>query len=258
MKTSHLVTQAGDVIEAAVRQAKVHQQNGVQPVAVLDLDGTLFNNWPRKLAIVHEFARQIVGYSWIRDALLGVTLKDLRYEFSDTFRGAINGRPEAETEAEAIESLIAKLDVFWKKEFLSDFYQRFDTPFPGAVAFTRSILESGIAILYLTGRDEPNMRTGLLESFQAHGFPTPEDPQVRLIMKPHKDHKDLAFKRAELEKLTESGVRPVVFIDDNADNASLGVLHADVSVMFASSEVSDYAKLHPAAWVMHGFNTTAS
>lgn len=260
MKTTpfgHLITEAGKVLEAAKMHAEMHRGNGVKPVVILDIDGTLMDNRSRKLRIIHEFAEQIVGLPWVTRALSRCTIAEVRYDFVQTFRDAVRSCPEAEANAQALDALAAKLDKFWPQRFLTNAYQRYDTPFPGSVAFAQSVREMGIPLLYLTGRDEPNMRDGLLESFKLNGFPIPDNSDIQLIMKPDPAHNDREFKRAEVEKLTASGLAPVLSIEDNAANASLFALYCNRSVLYVSSDVSDFATLHPEAQVLRSY-TTAS
>lgn len=257
--SGHLITEAGDVLEAAIRHAETRRSQGANPVVVLDIDGTLMDNRSRKLAIIHEFAEQIVGFSWVRRALISLTVAEVRYDFVQTFRDAVRSSPEAEANAEALNTLAAKLDQYWPSKFLTNGYQRHDTPFPGSITFTRQVREAGLNILYLTGRDEPNMREGLLESFKAHGFPTPDtDSGTNLIMKPDPSDNDKEFKYGELEKLVANGVYPVLSIEDNAANASMFVPFCDLSLLFVSSDVSDFSRLHPHARVLRSYYTTAS
>jgi len=87
--------------------------------------------------------------------------------------------------------------------FLSDEWLDADAPLPGAAETLRAWLETGRALVYLTGRhDAPgdSMRAGTLRWLTAHGFPLPNGA-TRLIMKRTRFDNDVDHKRAALEAL---------------------------------------------------------
>lgn len=120
-------------------------------------------------------------------------------------RAALN-RPEAE-----------RLREFWATRFFSNEWLACDRPYPRAPGFLHWLAGLGITLVYLTGRDEPNMSEGTLSSFRAHRLP--EGAGTRFLFKPHAAQDDIEFKREAVTRIARMG-RVVLAVDNEPGNAN--------------------------------------
>lgn len=150
-------------------------------LAAFDLDSTLFDNRPRQVAILHEFA-QAHGDS----RLSQITAYDVDgWDLRVALRHAGLARAEAE-------SLHPALREFWRPRFFSSPYCLHDVEIPGAAAFVAQVRAAGAQVVYVTGRDE-SMRDGTIQSLAQCGFPTPGQG-APLLMKPNPGLNDDQWK----------------------------------------------------------------
>ena len=178
-------------------QAIAAGPTGRRPAVVFDLDGTLFDNGPRTWQILVELA-EADGNAKLRAALDGMSRRALPYLLRDTLAAVGFADP----------ALHQRAAEFWAKRFFTDDYQRFDEPIPGAQKLVDALWKSGATLVYLSGRDAPNMLVGCAQSLRAHGFPV-GIPRTALVLKHAFEDKDLDFKRDALR-----------FIDDLGDVAA--------------------------------------
>lgn len=158
-------------------------------LAVFDLDSTLFDVSPRMEQILKEFIdhpETLKNYPNFLTALRQT--KVLRDDW-----GVI---PSVERELSKLgsdfSSLISDLNHFWRKLFFSNEYLHFDQPFEGAVEYVQNLHQSGVEIIYLTGRDIPRMAKGSEEVMRKWNFPM--DERAQLVLKPNKEMDDARFK----------------------------------------------------------------
>jgi hypothetical protein len=157
------VTTAREVLQALVAQG---QTEPLRAWVALDLDGTLFDNRLRTLAILRAFGM---------------------------------ARSEAFVQ-------------FWQERFFTNAWQALDAVETGAVAFAHALLQAGLGVVYLTGRDRPGMLQGVMQALDGHGFPL-ATAQTQVVLKPDFRTTDLMFKREALTELIRNG--PVVGLIDN-------------------------------------------
>lgn len=174
------------VLERAKELRKL--QPDLRPLAVFDLDSTLFDVSPRIQQILADYVQvkahqarfpkeiekvklaRLETTDWgIKNALQRAGLDGVHPEFEKSIRG------------------------FWREHFFSDFYLRYDQPYPGAVAFVQGLAHLGCRIVYLTGRDVKRMGKGTLQGLQEWGFPTPNE-HTELVLKPEAGMDDAQFK----------------------------------------------------------------
>jgi hypothetical protein len=179
-----------DRILAHVRAAK---QGGKTPVVVFDLDHTLLDNGPRTVELLLEFARER-GDALLESRLLGGPRHHLPYLLKDILAGV------GEDRIDVIEAAVHA----WRGGFFTDAWQRFDEPVAGGCAYVRACYEAGATVVYLSGRDAPNMAVGCLESLRRHGFPIALAHTV-LVLKPAFEMPDLEFKRDVVDFLGTLG-----------------------------------------------------
>ena len=161
----------------------------------LDMDGTLFDNRPRTLAILHSFAmahRQALPE--LLAAVQKLTLDDLHYAPAQAI-DALN-LPEPD--------LGERFVSYWRQRFFTNSYQALDHVEAGAAEFAHRLVDAGLGVVYLTGRDRPGMMHGVLQSLDVHGFPL-MSPQTQVVLKPDFHSDDIAFKREALRELAKNG-----------------------------------------------------
>ena len=163
------------------------------------------NTSPRNLKILKELPSEIPELKTvidrIGDADIGWNVMGFLKEHTDL--------------SEDMEQRIA---AFWKKRFFTDEYVIYDTPYPGADSFVDWLHEKGVGIIYLTGRDRPNMSAGTISSFTEHGFPVGDG--ARFVFKPDFDEPDLDFKLRALEEINGTGT-VVLAVENEPGNANI-------------------------------------
>jgi beta-phosphoglucomutase-like phosphatase (HAD superfamily) len=189
--------------------ARIRQAAAGRPIAIFDLDSTLLSTQERNWAILQEFADGADGAPGLRPVLERLSPDHMGWNVLDDLRRHGFDDPEA----------LRALRRFWFERFFRDEYLRHDRPLPGAVEFVRDAHREGARVVYMTGRDEPNMGRGTRESLRAHGFPV-DDDRVLLRLKPRFEEPDLAFKRAAVEEIRGLGEVIAAFENEPA-NANL-------------------------------------
>jgi hypothetical protein len=109
-------------------------------------------------------------------------------------------------------NIVTRAQQFWMDRFFTDDQQSHDIPISGALALVRALYEKGAIIVYLSGRDVPNMLVGVCLSLRAHGFPVGLSRTVT-VLKPSFHDDDLTFKKSALAFI--DGLGEVVATYDN-------------------------------------------
>lgn len=168
---------------------------GRDPIIVLDLDGTLYNNSHRTLRILQEFAHSRgAGSAALVAAVNSIAPDAIRYKVADTLLAAGVTDP----------ALLAGAEALWLERFFTNDYIGFDLPAPGAVEFVHLVHEAGGVPTYLTGRDAPNMLIGTIEALQRDGFPV-GTVTTRVILKHDFATSDHEYKHSVIGKLRGAG-----------------------------------------------------
>ncbi|MBX5481767.1 MAG: hypothetical protein IRZ16_07985 [Myxococcaceae bacterium] len=197
------------------------RQLGAQAVLAFDLDSTLFDNRPRQARIVREYGEA--------RGLLPLTRCEARHFDSGwDLRAAFRN---CGLSAEEAERIYPDAKSFWQERFFTSPYCLDDEAIDGAARFLAKVLETGATLAYVTGRHE-GMREGSVGAMKRHGFPTPDQPRVHLIMKPSLRVDDDTFKRDAHARLRALGT--VIAAFDNEPT------HAN-----------DYRRQFPEATVIH-------
>lgn len=186
-------------IETTFRRVKEARRRGTRPVAVLDVDSSLYDTGPRTRAIVDDWIADGKAPARVRRALERFPHDRRTFSLSDLFEAAGLDEGEAETRRAFLD-----LTEYWRPRFFSNHYLKNDVPYPGAAAFAHRLKELGAELVYLTGRDRPGMEAGSLENFERDGFPPPGD-RVSLWMKPSREGDDHEYKMRHVEPLRALG-----------------------------------------------------
>jgi hypothetical protein len=177
---------------------------------VFDLDGTLMDNRPRVVAILRELAE-----SWAEhhpdaaERCAEARAEGIVYGFVENLR--LLGVEDPVLHERGFS--------FWKARFFADPHIRHDVEIKGAAAYVRACYEAGATIVYLTGRDLPNMSLGSFASLRDLGFPIGV-VGTELVVKPNFEMPDADFKRSVAPSLSRLG-RVVAAFDNEAVNSNL-------------------------------------
>lgn len=187
----------------------IQSTQDTRPVVVFDLDGTLYDNRPRTLRIAHAYAANL-GEAERVDAekILALTVADLKYRLDDSMRPSGISEP-----------VIKGAQAHWFKRFFTDAACADDVPVRWAVRFVRACYERGATVVYLTGRDIPNMLVGTVRTLRDDGFPIGV-PGVELILKPTFEENDTVFKQGVLSRIGALG-RVVATFENEPGNANM-------------------------------------
>ena len=177
----------------AQRAAPHPEQPAKLPVLVFDLDGTLFDNGPRTWRILVDFAERH-GHAELRRALDNSPRERLPYLLTETLaRLSVSDAAVVESAAQ-----------YWRSRFFTDHDQQHDIPIDGALALAKGCYDAGATLVYLLGRDVPNMLIGVCQSLRAHGFPVGL-ARTAVVLKPHFDDDDLLFKKSAFDFIDSLG-----------------------------------------------------
>lgn len=178
------------VLEEVIRRVgeAVLRRPEPPPVVTFDLDSTLFDNRPRQLAILSEFAKH--------KKLGGV--ENIDYTEIDGWRvtewvAKLAGAAGREAE------LKAEFKTFWRDRFFTSELCLYDHALPGAGAFVMELETMGAKIVYLTGRHEA-MRDGTAKSLHAGTF-----PPGTILMKPTFEMTDTQWKEIAVAEIRKMG-----------------------------------------------------
>lgn len=226
-----IVEQAGDRSEGT-------------PVIVFDLDGTIMDNRPRVVAILHELAEE-----WRRqhpeasDRMARASAEHIVYGFQENLhRLGITD--------EALHPIAFE---FWKARFFNDPHIRHDIEVAGARDYVRACYAAGATIVYLTGRDLPNMALGSFASLRDLGFPIGVVGS-ELVVKPRFEMPDSEFKRSVAPQLSRLG-RVIAAFDNEPMNCNLlQESHPRCTTVFVDTQYApNPPSLDPRVQVIHSF-----
>lgn len=213
-------------------------------MVVFDLDGTLMDNRPRTVRILHE-----LGQTWtdkepqLAELLLAATPDKLAYLLSDSLANLGVTRTD----------LVAAAEIFWRERFFVDAYMKYDVEVPGAGDFARACYAAGAVLVYFTGRDLPLMGVGTFASLRDLGFPIAV-PGTELVCKPDANMPDEAFKRHVGPGIARVGHVVSVF-DNEPGNCNVLLSHFpdSESVMVDTQHLPGAPALTPGVHVIGDF-----
>jgi hypothetical protein len=190
------------VIQAILQRG---QAAGTAGVAVIDLDGCLFDTRPRQTQIYREVAGQ---QDWEDLAQIQPA------HFQDW--SIPNTLSNIGLSSERVNEIKGAVRDYWFKTFFTSDYVLYDHAMPGGPAMVRALKATGTYIVYLTGRDE-TMRAGTEASLLRFGFPLGD--RATLIVKPDFETDDTLFKGEAMKQISGYG-EPVIFLDNEPSNVN--------------------------------------
>jgi hypothetical protein len=231
------------LLTGILERAERLRREEVPAVVVFDLDGTLMDNRPRTCAILHEFARTRRHHdATVAERLLAAHPEQLAYLFSESLeRIGVAG------------DVAVELEVFWRERFFADPHLVHDVEVPGAVAFARASYDAGASIVYLSGRDLPQMGIGTFQSLRDLGFPI-GIPGTELVLKPDSAMPDAEFKGVTAPLLCRVG-RVIASFDNEPGNCNVFLAqHPDAeSILIDTQHMPGAPPLDPGVRVITDF-----
>lgn len=190
-----------EVLNAVLHRVQATVKQGRTPVVLLDLDSTLYEVTPRSHAILKEWAQSHHAghFPMIRTAVAQLPLDEVRYSVHGTLSQLNLFVPPV-----LLNQATTSAKDFWVKRFFTDEYLQHDRPYTGAAEFVRRVHAEGAQVVYLTGRDEPNMGKATRENLIRDQFPW-NVPCTHLLMKPKYGLDDLEFKTEALREIESLG-----------------------------------------------------
>jgi hypothetical protein len=217
---------------------------GASPVVVFDLDGTLLDNRPRVVAILHELAEHWRGpYPEAAACCARARPDDIVFGIAENLRRL--GVADPALHREGFE--------FWRHRFFADPHVRHDVEVRGAPAFAWACHEAGAIVVYLTGRDLANMALGSFASLRDLGFPI-GIIGTELVVKPRFETPDVVFKRTVAPELSRLG-HVVASFDNEPANVQvfLDAHPGSMGIFLDTQYAPDPPPLDPSVAVIHTF-----
>jgi hypothetical protein len=196
--------QAHNPLRAILCKAGETRSQGGLPVVIFDLDGTLFHTGFRSKRIFVEYAEE-KGDTALARMINSLDPAKMKYVVRTSL--AESGIRDSTVLKEMIDD--------WRDKFFTDRYLTYDEHLPGSIRFVNALHDSGALIIYLTGRDAPDMLLGTVSSLKQHGFPI-GIAKTELIMKPERYLKTFPFKERAISYIEQLGTVIAVFDNEPA------------------------------------------
>lgn len=207
----------GSILERLLRQAKDYQKKEKPLLVVFDVDSTLFHIHTRNQAIIKAFfSKPEVNQSFSREAAIASKVEFLPKDWG--FKASFQRSGLENLDGE----LSTRLHSFWEKKFFSNEFLKNDIPVEGAREYLKALLDSHGHIKYLTGRDQPRMLQGTIDSFRRWQFPLSENSSgnCELVLKADHRTPDEDFKKDVLKKWAQD-FDFIYFIDNEPINLNM-------------------------------------
>ncbi|MBI4924820.1 MAG: HAD family hydrolase [Bdellovibrio sp.] len=213
-------------------------QNGAVSIVLLDLDSTLYEVGPRTYQILCEWKAtvEINAFPKVKRAFQNLNPSKIGYSLKDTFQNM-----ELSLEDEEIYGALQVLKKYWEDRFFANQYLRYDRVYSGAVEFVKQLYMMGIYIVYLTGRDEPDMGEGTRQNLLKHGFPFGVS-KTDLLLKSSSNVPDLEHKQNAAEIVKNKGELIASFENEPANLVAIYDLFPQAMHVFVDTSCSE----HPA------------
>ncbi len=193
-----------DAMDTAWLEKNILPAAGADALVLFDIDSTIMDTAPRNFQILQE-AEEAFSH------LEGICELFQDEEISWNFADSVHARRSLTEEQKK------ELHQFWYDRFFFDPWLGFDTPYRGVKEVLHWFLSNNIRIVYLTGRDEINMKKGTVDSFLDYGLPAEDGTEF--ILKPSQDHEDLAFKQDAFDRIRKMGTL-ILAVENEPANAN--------------------------------------
>lgn len=206
------------------------------PVVLLDLDSTLYEVGPRTYQILREWidSTHSTAHGKVRDRLALLQESHVGYSLRDTFLAIGLSTSDCSETLAAWEA--AK--QFWQERFFTSDYLRYDRIYPGAAEFAQRLYDLGAELVYLTGRDEPNMGQGTRARLVDDRLPWNTE-RTHLLMKSAFEIDDLEHKQSAADFVQERGTLVASFENEPLNLVSLSEVFPDAMHIFVETICSD-------------------
>lgn len=215
-------------------QARVTRHRTERPTVLLDLDSTLYEVGPRTHRILREWAESAHDFPSVQKTFQDLHPSLVGYSLRDTFSAA--GLDLAKPE---ILKAWDSAKNFWNRRFFTSQYLEYDHAYPGAPEFVQELYRLGAELVYLTGRDEPNMGDGTRTRLKRDGFPW-EVERTHLLLKAAPELDDLDHKKAAAEYVRRHGRLVASFENEPKNLAALHEIFPDAMHVFMDTVYSDH------------------
>ena len=233
----HDLTENQVLREVSERVSKLKSSGRISehPLVLLDLDSTLYEVQPRTIQILKEWLATPESHSFDQARRAIESLKETHsgYTLEDLFIN-LGLSPKDEVIARALKSATS----FWFKRFFTSDYLKYDVAYPGAAEFSRELYALGADLIYLTGRDEPNMGDGTRANLVRDGFPW-DTPRTHLLLKAAFEMSDLEHKTDAAVYIREKGKLVASFENEPPNLIALYELFPDAMHVFVDTVCSD-------------------
>lgn len=196
------------------------KKSGKRPVVILDIDETILDARPRKLAVLRAYIEEKIhskpDMALAQDRAADLKPEDLPYDTDGMIRVAgLSGRGLEDDYA-----------GYFRRHFMSSRYLHLDTETPGAREFLLAIKGQGAEIVYLTGRIEETMREGTIGRFRDLSLPIDEDG-VSLIMTSDDRERESEYKTRLMAQAIGNGVLAAFFENEPANINAIARIYPD-------------------------------
>lgn len=178
---------------------------GPGTTALFDIDSTLMNTAPRNLQILREAAER---WPELQPAVSRISEEELGWNIFEPLERSVD----------LADDLRGAIREFWKERFFSDAYVLYDEPYPQVRELLWWLRGTGLRLVYMTGRDLPNMSSGTRDSFRRYGLPL--DEGARFIFKPTFEESDAEFKARSCSEVAREE-RVVLAVENEPGNANM-------------------------------------
>jgi len=195
------------VLSNVLTQTEALVAEGRLPVAIFDLDSTLFNTGGRHLQILRDFAAK---EPTVASLVADLSPSDFAWSVSGPLRK--RGFHDADT--------LEALHRFWYDRFFTDTYVLHDEPAEGGPEFVQAFWNGGGLVYYLTGRHVNGMALGTAQALVAAGYPYFCGRAI-LHLKPTFEEADKPFKDQAIAQVRSLGGVVVATFENEPGNAAM-------------------------------------
>ena len=214
-----------------------------RPLAIFDLDSTLYNVSPRTQKIVHDFCLQdVVKQAYPKESS---TLANIPIQSNDW------GYFEALDRHNFVSSVrfLKQLSKFWRQNFFSNTYMDHDKTYKNASAFVNSITPLNCDIMYLTGRSQDKMLPGSWKNLKRDSFPIQNESS--LVMKTNPDLPDHIFKTGVIAEIKKNYEHIILFENEPKILNRVNIDHPETMLCFIDSTHSRVESIKHAIPTIH-------